>query len=143
MPTTLRGPRPRGDTDAFPKRLFRAARKQEDARVRRSKTKTARTPTVARERLLRWREREARVRALDAERKAREAWGLGEQWTRLDTMKPFHPEDREALRENADRLREIVLKEGAMMGAREAGVPEAEVCRVAERAVSRDRSWRG
>ena len=111
--------------------------------MRRSKTKTARTPTVARERLLRWREREARVRALDAERKAKEAWGLGEQWTRLATMKPFHSDDQKALDENADRLRGIVLKEGAMMGAREAGVPEAEVCRVAERAVSRDRSWRG
>ena len=109
----------------------------------RGRTGKPKTPTVARERLLRWREREARVRALDAERKAKEAWGLGEQWTRLATMKPFHPEEREALRENADRLRGIVLKEGAMMGAREAGVPEAEVCRVAERAVSRDRSWRG
>ena len=84
------------------------------------------------------------MRALDAERKAREAWGLGEQWTRLATMKPFHPDDLQAMDENADRLRGIVLKEGAMMGAREAGVPEAEVCRVAERAVLRDKpGWRG
>ena len=36
----------------------------------------------------------------------------GEQWTRLDTMAPFHPDDWKRMGENADRLREIVLEEG-------------------------------
>ena len=52
---------------------------------------------------------EVEKRNLDVAAREKES---GEQWTRLDTMAPFHPDDRTWLRENAERLREIILEEG-------------------------------
>ena len=52
---------------------------------------------------------EVEKRNLDVAAREKES---GEQWTRLDTMAPFHPDDWQRMGENADRLREIVLEEG-------------------------------
>ena len=114
------------------------------------RTTTQSSDAVWRERRARtakWREREVRTRALVAQHKAEDELGLGEDYTRLDTMKPFHPDDIERIEREAARLRRIVLCEGIDIAlkavAKDPGLLEMDVFN-ARQTIMRpiDRPWR-